>query len=735
MAKKKWDDPWAKRESEKYAAPVPSRELIIEQLKQHQRPITHRQLLNLFAIEDEEETEALRRRLRAMVRDRQIVETHRRRYAVIDRENLIEGRIRRHKDGHGSLSSSDYADDLYLSAYQMRQVFDGDIVLVRIVYDKRQSRRQAAIIVKVVKRAHKQIIGRYCLEGGVGFVMPMNKRILQNVVIPANEAQQAKDGQVVIATITAQPSEKSSAVGRISKILGNHMAPGMETTVALYAHDIPHRWPREVTQSTRNLHKDPLEADKKGRADLRQLPFVTIDGETAKDFDDAVYAEKHRFGGWNLYVAIADVSHYVQPNSALDEEAFQRGNSVYFPGKVIPMLPPILSNHLCSLNPHVDRLCMVCEMSISRDGNMTRYKFYPAVIHSHARLTYTEVGAFFAQQKTRITDNVKPHLTVLHNLYKKLESCRFRSGAIAFNTTEVEVLFGRSHKIKQLVPVVRNDAHKLIEECMLRANQAAAKFLLKNRVAGLYRTHSGPKPERLEELRDFLGELGLRLKGGLSPSPQDYSEVLRQAAGRADCHLIEMMLLRSMTQALYTPDNIGHFSLNFDQYTHFTSPIRRYPDVIIHRTIKDVLNKKKEAIPQHDTLLAVGEHCSTTERRADDATREVLSWLKCEYMLEKIGQEFNGVISSVTNFGLFIELENIFVEGLLHITVLEDDHYQFDSAKQCLFGHRRGKRYALGDAILIKVARVDLDKREIDFALTTPPPPRYKKKRRRSKNS
>jgi ribonuclease R len=447
---------------------------------------------------------------------------------------------------------------------------------------------------------------------------------------------------------------------------------------------------------------------------------VTIDGEDAKDFDDAVFCKKIPRGGWVLYVAIADVSHYVLPNTALDEESLNRGNSVYFPERVIPMLPEVLSNELCSLKPHVDRLTMVCEMTISAAGKMTGYQFHEAVIHSHARLTYNQVYAMVEQNDVELQQRYQklmPYLQELFAVYRTLHAARVKRGAIDFDLPETKIVFGEGRKIERIVAVHRNDAHRLIEECMLCANICAARFLLKHEAEGLYRNHEGPSPEKLNDLRKFLGELGLKLPGKEEPEPKDYAKLLLTIADRPDAHLIQTVLLRSLSQAMYSPENKGHFGLAFDAYAHFTSPIRRYPDLLVHRGIRKVLRRERMSGEIHPQWIKFGEHCSMTERRADDATREAIDWLKCEYMLDKVGEEFPGVISSVTSFGLFVELSEIYVEGLIHISMLRNDYYQFDPLKHALSGERTGKRYRLGDVVHVKVVRVDLDERKIDFVM------------------
>ncbi|MBP9962011.1 ribonuclease R [Pseudomonas sp. FFUP_PS_473] len=739
-------DPEAAREAEKYENPIPSRELILQHLAERGSPAAREQLVEEFGLTTEDQIEALRRRLRAMERDGQLIYTRRGTYAPVDKLDLILGRISGHRDGFGFLIPDDGTEDLFLSPAQMRLVFDGDRALARVSGVDRRGRREG-VLVEVISRAHESIVGRYFEEGGIGFVTPDNPKIQQEVLVTPGRSGNAKIGQFVEVKITHWPTPRFQPQGDIVEVIGNYMAPGMEIDVALRSYDIPHVWPEAVIKEARKLKPDVEEKDKEKRIDLRHLPFVTIDGEDARDFDDAVYCEslgKLRLfsGGWRLYVAIADVSSYVRLGSALDAEAQVRGNSVYFPERVVPMLPEELSNGLCSLNPHVDRLAMVCEMTINKSGQMVDYQFYEAVIHSHARLTYNKVSSMLEHSRTRegkaLRDeysNVVPHLKQLYALYKVLLTARHSRGAIDFETQETRIIFGSERKIAEIRPTVRNDAHKLIEECMLAANVATAEFLKKHEIPALYRVHDGPPPERLEKLRAFLGELGLSLhKGKDGPSPKDYQALLAQIADRPDFHLIQTVMLRSLSQAVYSADNHGHFGLNYEAYTHFTSPIRRYPDLLTHRAIRSVIRSRQDtphvkragamSIPKariypydENTLEQLGEQCSMSERRADEATRDVVNWLKCEYMKDRVGESFPGVITAVTGFGLFIELTDIYVEGLVHVSALPGDYYHFDPVHHRLSGERTGRTFRLGDTVEVRVMRVDLDERKIDFEM------------------
>jgi ribonuclease R len=712
-------DQFEEREAQKYENPVPSREFILEFLAERGRPATRKQLLIELGIETDVEREAFRRRLSAMVRDGQLHKNRRGTYGPIEKMELISGRVIGHKDGFGFVVPDEGGDDLFLNGRQMRVVFHGDRVLARVSGIDQRGRSEA-IVVEVLEHNTQQLVGRFISEHGAYFVEATNQRITQEILIPPTEIGEAKDGQMVVVAIIQQPTAKDRPVGKIVEILGDHMAPGMEIDVAIRNHDLPYIWPDDVLDESTRFPVDVPESASKGRLDLRKLPFVTIDGEDAKDFDDAVYAAPDG-KGWVLYVAIADVSHYVKPKSALDREATNRGNSVYFPERVIPMLPEALSNGLCSLKPKVDRLTQVCEMKINSDGKITGYQFHEAVIYSHARLTYNQVFAMVEQNDVELQTQFKdllPNLKDLFALYHTLHSARTARGSIDFDMPETKIVFGEERKIARIIPLHRNDAHRVIEECMLCANICAAEFLLKHNIPALYRNHEGPTDQKLEDLRRFLGELGLKLPGRSQPTPGDYAHLLQAISERPDGHLIQMMLLRSLSQAVYSAENKGHFGLAYDAYAHFTSPIRRYPDLLVHRAIRQVLNKDIQNSQEAFAVLqSQGEHCSMTERRADDATREVVDWLKCEFMLDKVGEEFDGVIATVTGFGFFVELKDIYVEGLVHISTLPNDYYQFDPTKQAMLGERTGRRFRLGDPILIKVVRVDLDQRQIDFQL------------------
>ncbi|UZE96894.1 ribonuclease R [Alkalimarinus alittae] len=750
MSKKKVRDPYAQREAEKYDNPVPSREFILEHLEKTKEPATHPELCETLNLKDEDSIEAIRRRLIAMSRDGQLICNRRGQYVPTSSISLIKGRVQGHKDGFGFVIPEDGSPDLFLTARQMRSVIHGDRALVRV--DDVDSRgRRMAIVVEVLERNTEQVVGRLCLEGGIAFVTPENTKIANDVMIPLDACMGAEHGQYVVVEITQHPTVRTSAIGKVLEVMGDHMAPGMEIDVAIRSHSIPFIWPAEVNEAVKGFSSEVVESDKQHRIDIRHLPLVTIDGEDARDFDDAVYCEPNKKGGWRLIVAIADVAHYVKMGQPLDLEAFNRGNSVYFPDHVVPMLPEVLSNGLCSLNPETDRLCMVCEMNIDKQGVLQDYTFYEGVMYSHARLTYTKVSSMLEHPESEEGQllceryaSTLPHLHNLFDLYHALRHARDQRGAIDFETVETRILFGEGRKIEQIVPTQRNEAHKIIEECMLSANVATALFLKKNKMHTLYRVHEGPGPEKLENLREFLGELGLQLPGDREkPKPSDYQVLLSQIKDRPDFSVIQTVMLRSLSQAVYSPEEEGHFGLGYPHYAHFTSPIRRYPDLTVHRAIKSVIHSEKECAevqrtdvikpkenPYHYDLpqmLQLGEHCSMTERRADEATRDVVSWLKCEFLQQHLGETFEGLISGVTSFGFFVELKDLYIDGLVHVTSLKSDYYQYDQAKHRLVGERTGASYRLGDTVSVQVVRIDLDDRKIDFEILGQPSRRTEK--------
>lgn len=720
-------DPNYAKELAKYDNPIPSREFILQTIRTHNAPMTKEEVFIALGITDETQQEAMRRRLRAMENDGQLVFTKRKCYALPEKLDLLKGMVIGHREGFGFLQVEGKKDDFFIPNVQMQKVMHGDYVLAQPNGFDRKGRPEVRIV-RVLEANKKQIVGRFFIEQGIGYVMPDDSRITRDILIPDNARLGARMGQVVVVELHPRTAPFFQPIGKITEVLGDNMAKGMEVEIAIRKHDIPHSFPSAVEKQLKKWAEDVPEEAKRGRVDLRDLPLVTIDGEDARDFDDAVFCQKQG-KGWKLWVAIADVSYYVRPKSALDTEAYNRGNSVYFPNRVVPMLPEKLSNGLCSLNPQVDRLCMVCEMTISAKGKMTDYQFYEALMNSHARLTYNKVAKIL-EKDTALCEryaSLVPHLQDLHEMYRALVKARQQRGAIEFETIESKFIFNALGRIERIEPVVRNDAHKIIEECMILANIASANFMEKHQEPALYRIHAVPGEEKLTAFRSFLAECGLSLSGGNKPTPMDYAQLLEQIKQRPDHELIQTMLLRSMSQAVYSADNIGHFGLALEEYAHFTSPIRRYPDLTLHRGIKYLLAKQKGSKRkttdtggyhyQLEEMDLFGAHCSSTERRADDATREVADWLKCEYMQDHVGEEFDGVISSVTGFGFFVRLNDLFIDGLVHISGLANDYYLFDMPKQRLIGENSGMIFRLGDAVKVRVEAVSLEQKQIDFSL------------------
>lgn len=711
-------DPHAEREAGKYANPLPSREFILQIMEEEGAPVSVELLYKLLDI-GKSEHDIFNRRLGAMERDGQIIRNRKGALCLAEKLDLIPGRVQGHVDGFGFLIPDVGGEDLFLSPKEMSQVLHGDRVMVRPGGVDRRGRREGKIV-EVLERVNKRLVGRLIRERGVVLVAAEDHRINQDILISPGQDMQAQAGQVVTVELIEQPSAYAKPIGKVVEILGNYADPGMEIEIALRKHSLPYEFSPAVEKLAAKFKPQVQAKDWKGRIDLRELPLITIDGETARDFDDAVFCEPQG-KGWRLVVAIADVSFYVKPGDALDKEAYDRGNSVYFPRRVIPMLPEALSNGLCSLNPNVDRMCMVCDMQIDGNGKIKRYKFYPSVMLSKARMTYTKVYDMIVQpdgDTAKEYATILPHVQHLYNLYQVLAKAREKRGAIEFETTETLMVFNDEGKIDRIEPVVRNDAHRLIEECMLAANVCASDFLKENQHPVLYRIHEGPTPEKLERLREFMGEFGFQLAGGDTPHAKDYCKLLDRIKGRPDEQLLQTVLLRSMQQAVYSPDNVGHFGLAYESYTHFTSPIRRYPDLLVHRAIKAVLDGDKY---KPGSWSELGVHCSMTERRADDATRDVQTWLKCYYMQDKVGESFEGTVSGVTSFGLFIALDSIYIEGLLHVTELGNDYFHFDNVRHVMSGERTGIAYRLGDRLRIKVARVDMETSKIDFVLDAVP--------------
>ena len=737
-----------------YPYSIPSREEILGVLRKASDPQTLSSIADALSVK-ESELDGLTRRLAAMERDGQIKPDRKGRIQLANTANFIEGRVSCHRDGYGFLLP-DEGDDVFLPEKEMQKVLHGDRVQVRVTGLDRRGRPEGTIV-EVLARANTHVIGRLVHENGVWLVVPEDKRIAHDILLAVAPGK-AKAGQVVSVELTEQPSRYSQPIGKIAEVLGEIDDPGMEIEIAVRKYGVPHEFSESAKAAASKLPSEVKPADLEDRVDLRDIPMVTIDGEDARDFDDAVYCEPVKIGrgtGFRLIVAIADVSHYVKPNDALDVDALERSTSVYFPRRVIPMLPEKLSNGLCSLNPDVDRLTMVCDAVISAKGDIQAYQFYPAVIHSAARLTYTEVAAVLGN--TRGPEATRraallPHLQNLYDLFQVLLQSRRVRGAIDFETTETYIVCNAAGKIEQILPRTRNDAHKLIEECMLAANVCAADFMERNKHHGMFRIHAGPTEQKLNQLRTFLKQLGLSLGGSGSPAASDYAELMEKIKLRPDAIMLQTMLL-SMQQAVYSPDNIGHFGLSYDAYAHFTSPIRRYPDLLTHRVIKAILQGKRyhpkdietenlntqlspaarkmqakdraagKKKSEGDVAIweALGIHCSANERRADEASRDVEAWLKCYFVRDKLGEEFTGTISGVAAFGIFVQLDALFIEGMVHVTDLGSDFFQFDEARHELRGERTGMRYQLTDRVTVQVSRVDLDARRIDLRLVREP--------------
>ncbi|WP_301911260.1 ribonuclease R [Neisseria viridiae] len=706
-------DPFLSREKQRYEHPLPSREWIIELLERKGVPSKIESLARELSI-TEDEYVFFERRLKAMARDGQVLINRRGAVCAADKLDLVKCRVEAHKDGFGfavPLMPTDEGD-FVLYERQMRGVMHGDIVTVRPAGIDRRGRREGTVL-DVVERAQSKVVGRFYMDRGVAILEAEDKRLNQSIVLEPESVAHFKpqSGQVIVGEIETYPEQNRPAVAKIIEVLGDYADSGMEIEIAVRKHHLPHQFSEACVKAAKKIPDHVRKTDLKGRVDLRDLPLVTIDGETARDFDDAVFAEK--IGrNYRLVVAIADVSHYVHPDDAIDTDAQERSTSVYFPRRVIPMLPENLSNGICSLNPDVEHLCMVCDMVVTYAGNIKEYRFYPAVMRSHARLTYNQVWKWISDG---IDHPHKAQIDTLYKLFKILQKKRFERGAVEFESIETQMLFDDNGKIEKIVPVVRNDAHKLIEECMLAANVCAADFLLKNKHTALFRNHLGPTPEKLATLREQLGLLGLQLGGGDNPSPKDYAALAEQFKGRPDAELLQVMMLRSMQQAVYEPHCDGHFGLAYEAYTHFTSPIRRYPDLTVHRAIKAVLNR--QTYTPNKSWQALGVHTSFCERRADDASRDVENWLKTYYMRDKVGEVFEGKISGVANFGIFVTLDDIHIDGLVHISDLDEDYFNFRPEIMAIEGERSGIRFNMGDRVTVKVARADLDTGKVDLVL------------------
>lgn len=701
-----------------YEVEIPSRAAVIEFLENHPGPVPQSEVFVGLGVNGRAAREGMGNRLRAMVRDGELVVTKEGRYGITTEMNLTAGTVIAHPDGYAFIRPDHGDKDVFVPAKFARMALHGDRVAVRVTRTDERGRLEG-MIVKVLERANETIVGRFFKEGGIGFVEPDNRRINQDVLIPQGRQGKARSGDYVTVRITDQPDKRHQPIGEVIERIGTPTTPGMATELAVRSYGIPDEWPEAALAEAEALPKRVTPAAKRGRKDLRELAFVTIDGADARDFDDAVYVEQRR-GGWVLWVAIADVSHYVRPDSPLDDEAVVRGTSVYFPNRVIPMLPEALSNGLCSLNPKVDRLAMVAEMKLGPRGAYKSATFYPAVIRSHARLTYDQVQAYIdGEREPLISGRLDEPVRRLHALYELLLKRRQQRGALEIESTDTFVVLNDEDQIEDIRPRERFDAHRLIEEFMILANVAAAEFVTRKGKPALFRVHARPDEEKVLDLKMLLSSLGLTLGGGESPGPKDFARVLEVAKDRPDAHLIQTAVLRTMMMAVYSPKNEGHFGLALDAYAHFTSPIRRYPDLVLHRAIKAGLGETEHMSPEpeFEDMKLLGESCSANERRADEATRDALARMKCEYMADRVGEEYEGRIASVTAFGLFVELDDVYVEGLLHITSLPRDYYEHRAELHQLVGRHSGQTFRLGDAIDVKVARVDIEEKKIDFLL------------------
>ena len=705
------------RSKKPYKHPIPSQNKLIDFLTEAGKPLKIEAITKAFSLKGQRAQAQLVDRLRSMVSAGQILENRRHEYCLTAKLDLVTGTVSGHRDGFGFVARDDGdEDDIYLSAREMRSLFDGDRVAVRIKGLDRRGRAEGQLV-DVLERGMREVTGQFIRERGIGLVVPDNTRIAHRILIARGESGKAKPGDMVVVEILDYPSQVEQATGRITTVIGAPGEKGIATEIAIHSHAIPNEWPRAVLEEIKAYGTTVPSSAKQGRKDLREVDLVTIDGADARDFDDAVFCEKSG-DGWRLLVAIADVSHYVSVGSALDKEATIRGTSVYFPDRVVPMLPEVLSNGLCSLNPKVDRLCMVCEMRVDSDGMVTSSEFYEAVMRSKARLTYSEVAAFLEGKSSKsVPKPLQPSIRELQSLYKAFAKARGRRGAIEIDLPQTKFKLNKDGEIDRIEVVPRNDAHRLIEECMIAANVQAANFLKHHRIPGLYRVHPKPDPDRFADLRLYLVSLGLKVSHPEHVEPRHFTELIRQTSDRPDAAAIMMAMLRSLTHAEYSPKNVGHFGLSLESYAHFTSPIRRYPDLLVHRAIRHIVRGGKPGKYDYSPkeMERLGAITSGHEKRAEEATRDVEAWLKCQYMEQHLGDEFEGVITGVTNFGVFVQITELLVDGLVHVTSLANDYYKYDAGSQRLIGERTGKTFSLGESMRVKVQRVDMDTRRIDF--------------------
>ena len=710
-------DPHFSREQEKYERPLPSREFLETVFKKEGTPLTAKEIVEAFGLARNAKI-AIAKRLNAMEKAGVLLRNRREGYCLVNKISVIIGAVIGHKDGFGFVKPDAGGDDVFLSHRQMKSALHGDRVAVRVKGKDRRGRPEGHLV-EVLERKTTEIVGRYVHEKGLRLVVPNNTRFSQSVFIADQHQNKAQPGDIVLVEITEYPSKVNPPIGKIKTILGKAEDPGLERLIAILSHGLPYMWSDEIKEETAAWGNEVRDEDKQGRVDLRDLPLVTIDGADAKDFDDAVYVEKNE-SGWRLVVAIADVSHYVKKNSELDKEAHERGTSVYFANKVVPMLPEALSNGLCSLMPKVDRLCMVCDIQLDKNAKVQKTKFYQGIMHSHARLTYTQVASMLIDNDATLRETHKAILPDLENalaLYRLFDKARKKRGTLDFDLPQVKMDFDDKDKVTDIHLYERNPIHKMIEEFMIAANVEAAKFLGGKGVDTLYRTHPSPDMDRMEELSKFLNLHGLSLGRYKKLTSKLFAKVIAEAKETDYSEMIETVILRSMSRAVYSPDNIGHFGLAQDNYAHFTSPIRRYPDLLVHRGIRHLVEggKAKDFAYNEKAMEALGVHCSMTERRADDATREATDWLKCEFMSERVGEEFDAIITSVQDFGIFVELPQYKIEGLVHVTALDNDYYQYDRERQWLRGEHSGKTYKLRDDVKVKLTEVNMVERQMAF--------------------
>ena len=702
-----------------YKHPVPSRSELLDYLKRAGTPLKPAGIMDGFGLKGLRVQAQLLETLQKMVRAGQIIENRNGEFCLAEKLDLLTGAVVGHSDGFGFVRRDDSGERVYLSAREMRLLIDGDRIAIKVIGRDRRGRPEGRVV-EVLERGLTEVAGQFKRERGIGIVIPDNPKISHRILIPKGESSSAEPGQIVVVQLVDYPTDVEQATGKVVRVIGEPEKKGIATDIAIHSNGIPTIWSKDVRESVKKLGKTVQAAAKKGRVDLRDTPLVTIDGADARDFDDAVFCDPSG-KGWRLVVAIADVGHYVEKGSPLDKEAIKRGTSVYFPDRVIPMLPEVLSNGLCSLNPKIDRLCMVCDMKISADGKVTRSKFYEGLMRSAARLTYSQVNGLLTNEPANgVPKGLRKPLRSLHDLYKAMARARRRRGAIELDIPQTRIELDDKAAVKGIQTIARNDAHRLIEECMIAANVQAAKILRRHRIVGLYRNHAKPDPDRFDDLRQFLVSLGLKVPHSEQVEPRQFNRILEQVQGRPDADAISMAMLRSFAHAEYNPKNIGHFGLSLDAYAHFTSPIRRYPDLLVHRALRHIIRGGKAGnyAYKYAEMERLGAISSAHERRAEDATREVEAWLRCQYMSDKIGEEYDGVITGVTNFGVFVQLADLQIDGLVHVTSLSNDYYHFEQSEMCLVGERSGQRYGLGDKLRVTVARVDMESKRIDFRLS-----------------